>query len=140
MEHDKAHCLRGLLLDADGRPTTSAFVHFVPSRRSVVPSYLRERATVTFQVGYDMPVPIPDLTVNDVGVMGTLSFHGNPFHCMVVWDDVWALTCPTRNLKFNFDVEWPESVGGPSARFLDERQKVQEPRKGHLTLIRGGKL
>lgn len=43
------------------------------------------------QVGLDMPVPIPDLRVDEEGVFGTLSFKGVPFTCFVPWRAVFAL-------------------------------------------------
>jgi len=46
---------------------------------------------VVLQVGLDMPVPIPDLRVDEEGVFGTLSFKGVPFTCFVPWRAVFAL-------------------------------------------------
>jgi hypothetical protein len=52
---------------------------------------LRAQAQVVLQVGLDMPVPIPDLRVDEAGVFGTLSFKGVPFACFVPWGAVFAL-------------------------------------------------
>ena len=52
---------------------------------------LRLQAQVVLQVGLDMPVPIPDLRVDEEGVFGTLSFKGVPFTCFVPWGAVFAL-------------------------------------------------
>lgn len=38
-----------------------------------------------------MPVPIPDLRIDEEGVFGTLSFKGVPFTCFVPWAGVFAL-------------------------------------------------
>lgn len=38
-----------------------------------------------------MPVPIPDLRVDEEGIFGTLSFKGIPFSCFVPWASVFAL-------------------------------------------------
>lgn len=38
-----------------------------------------------------MPVPIPDLRVDEEGIFGTLSFKGVPFSCFVPWGAVFAL-------------------------------------------------
>ena len=38
-----------------------------------------------------MPVPIPDLRIDQEGVFGTLSFKGVPFACFVPWAAVFAL-------------------------------------------------
>ena len=46
---------------------------------------------MVLQVGLDMPVPIPDLRVDEEGIFGTLSFKGIPFTCFVPWVAVFAL-------------------------------------------------
>lgn len=70
----------------------SVFVHLDPRQAGVlVPTRLRLQAQVVLQVGLDMPVPIPDLRIDDEGVYGTLSFKGVPFTCFVPWRAVFAL-------------------------------------------------
>jgi stringent starvation protein B len=70
----------------------SVFVHLDPRRSGVlVPARLRNQAQVVLQVGLDMPVPIPDLRVDEEGIFGTLSFKGIPFSCFVPWASVFAL-------------------------------------------------
>jgi stringent starvation protein B len=68
------------------------FVHLDPRRPGVlVPARLRSQAQVVLQVGLDMPVPIPDLRVDEEGIFGTLSFKGIPFTCFVPWSATFAL-------------------------------------------------
>ncbi|MET0343786.1 MAG: ClpXP protease specificity-enhancing factor SspB [Polyangiales bacterium] len=68
------------------------FVHLDPRRPGVlVPARLRNQAQVVLQVGLDMPVPIPDLRVDEEGIFGTLSFKGIPFTCFVPWSATFAL-------------------------------------------------
>jgi stringent starvation protein B len=70
----------------------SVFVHLDPRQPGVVvPTRLRLQAQVVLQVGLDMPVPIPDLRIDEEGVYGTLSFKGVPFTCFVPWAAVFAL-------------------------------------------------
>ncbi len=70
----------------------SVFVHLDPRRPGVlVPARLRNQAQVVLQIGLDMPVPIPDLRVDEEGIFGTLSFKGIPFSCFVPWGAVFAL-------------------------------------------------
>jgi stringent starvation protein B len=72
----------------------SVFIHFRPLLSNVevkVPFRLRGNEQVVFQLGVDMPVPIPDLAYDARGVSGTLSFKGNPFHCHVPWEAVIAM-------------------------------------------------
>ncbi len=70
----------------------SVFLHLDPRRPGVlVPSRLRSQPQVVLQVGLDMPVPIPDLRIDEEGMFGTLSFKGVPFACFVPWGAVFAL-------------------------------------------------
>lgn len=70
----------------------SVFVHLDPRLdQVVVPERLRHQPQVVLQVGLDMPVPIPDLRIDDAGVYGTLSFKGAPFTCFVPWESIFAL-------------------------------------------------
>jgi stringent starvation protein B len=70
----------------------SVFIHLDPRKSGVlVPARLRSQAQVVLQIGLDMPVPIPDLRVDEEGVFGTLSFKGVPFTCFVPWGAVFAL-------------------------------------------------
>ena len=70
----------------------SVFVHLDPRQPGVlVPARLRLQPQVVLQVGLDMPVPIPDLRIDEEGVYGTLSFKGVPFTCFVPWGAVFAL-------------------------------------------------
>lgn len=70
----------------------SLFVHLDPRLDDVdVPRWYRRQAQLVLQVGYDMPVPIPDLCVNEQGVFGTLAFHDYVHFCMVPWSAVFAM-------------------------------------------------
>jgi hypothetical protein len=67
-------------------------VHLDPRLASVrVPEWLKRQPQLVLQVGLDMPVPIPDLRVDDTGVFGTLSFNRAPFTCVVPWEAVFAV-------------------------------------------------
>jgi len=52
-----------------------------------------------------MPVPIPDLRVDEEGVYGTLSFNRSPFTCRVDWDAVFALAGDDGR-----GMVWPDSM------------------------------
>jgi stringent starvation protein B len=70
----------------------SLFVYLDPRASGVaVPSWFARQAQLVLQVGLDLPVPIPDLRVDDEGVFGTLSFNRAPFTCFVPWSAVFAL-------------------------------------------------
>jgi len=68
-----------------------AFVQLDGTRPGVeLPEWLRT-TSVTLQLGYDMPVPIDDLVVDDAGVCATLSFRRTPHLCRVPWPAVFAI-------------------------------------------------
>ena len=70
----------------------SLFVYLDPRASGVsVPTWFARQAQLVLQVGLDLPVPIPDLRVDDEGVFGTLSFNRAPFTCVVPWSAVFAL-------------------------------------------------
>ncbi len=83
---NKEDVARALLLKG------SVFVHLDPRIESVlVPEWLKRQPQLVLQVGLDMPVPIPDLRVDDFGVFGTLSFNRTAFTCAVPWEAVFAV-------------------------------------------------
>ena len=70
----------------------SVFVHLDPRRTGVVlPRHLLKQPQVMLQIGLDMPIPIPDLRVDEEGICGTLSFNREPFTCVIPWSAVFAL-------------------------------------------------
>jgi hypothetical protein len=94
---------------ADGSQP-SVYVHFDARRSDVqVPTYLKTEADLVLQVGYDMPIPIPDLVIDKSGVSGTLSFHGAPSFCRVPWPAVFALVGDDGRF-YTWPEDRPESV------------------------------
>src|SRR5215472_3079618 len=72
--------------------TSSVFVHLDPRRPLVVvPPSFKKQPQLVLQVGMNMPVPIPDLRLDDEGMSCTLSFKGTPFFCVVPWPSVFAM-------------------------------------------------
>ncbi len=68
------------------------FLHVDPQRGGVdVPPWLRKQVQVVLQIGLDMPVPIPDLHLDEAGVFATLSFNRSPYTCVVPWSAVFAV-------------------------------------------------
>jgi hypothetical protein len=63
------------------------------------------RGLLVLQVGFEMPIPIPDLRVDDEGVFGTLSFSRTPFACSVPWNAVFALVGDEGR-----GMVWPDSM------------------------------
>lgn len=103
----------------------SVFVHLDPRRLGVlVPARLRDQAQVVLQVGLDMPVPIPDLRVDEEGIFGTLSFKGIPFTCFVPWSAVFALVGDdARGMVWS--KEMPDEIA--SALVRESRLRTEKP-------------
>lgn len=84
----------------------SVFVHLDPRPSGVsVPPWLRNQAQLVLQIGLDMPIPIPDLRVDDEGVYGTLSFQRSPYTCVVPWEAIFALVGEDGR-----GMVWPDSM------------------------------
>jgi hypothetical protein len=70
----------------------SVYVHFDPRfETAVVPPQFKKQSSTVFQIGYGMPVPIPDLVLTDKGIHATLTFKRSPFTCFIPWESVYAL-------------------------------------------------
>jgi stringent starvation protein B len=113
----------------------SVFIHLDPRKPSVlVPARLRLQPQVVLQVGLDMPVPIPDLRVDDEGVYGTLSFKGVPFTCYVPWTAVFALVGEDAK-----GMVWPSEMPGEIAAEVERENKkrVNGAELLHLDAFRG---
>jgi len=114
----------------------SAFVYLDPRREGVVvPEYLRKQPQLVLQIGLDLAVPIPDLTVDEDGVFGTLSFNRSPFPCTVPWSAVFGLVSDDA-----MGVVWQEDLPSEIAAEVElatlrAEKKAQAPK---LRAIEGG--
>lgn len=101
----------------------SCFVHLDPRREDVaVPDWLRKQPQLVLQVGFDMPVPIPDLRVDDDGVFGTLSFSRSAFSCSIAWSAVFALVGDDGK-----GMVWPEDIPEEIAEEVERETRRQRP-------------
>ena len=101
----------------------SVFVHLDPRITGmVVPQWLRNQPQLVLQIGLDMPIPIPDLRVDDDGVYGTLSFQRSPFTCKVPWTGIFALVGEDGR-----GMVWPEDLPAEIAAEV-EREVAKKPR------------
>jgi hypothetical protein len=116
---DKRDVARALLLKG------TVFVHLDPRSEQVrVPSWLKRQPQLVLQVGLDMPVPIPDLRVDDSGVFGTLSFNRTSFTCSVPWDAIFAVVGDDGR-----GMVWPGSMPQEIAAEVE-----RESKRGRLPL------
>jgi hypothetical protein len=84
---DKQQILLELLKDA------WVYVNLDPRREGVLlPDFLRQEPRVVLQYGYNMPVPIADLTIDEEGIKATLSFRRQPYSTLVPWSAIFALS------------------------------------------------
>lgn len=65
---------------------------------------------VVLDLGYDMPVPIPDLSLDDEGFRGTLSFSQEAVKVFVPWQAVFAFTDEAANTQVVFRDRVPEEM------------------------------
>jgi stringent starvation protein B len=70
----------------------SVFVYLDARRSGVkVPPEFAENRQLLLQYGDNMPIPIPDLVVNDEGITATLSFSRMPHRTFVPWSAVYMI-------------------------------------------------
>jgi len=85
----------------------------------VVPPQFRKEPRLILKIGLNMPVPIPDLRVDDESMSCTLSFNRSPFYCVVPWSAVFAMVGEDGR-----GMVWPDDVPQELA------VKVVEPGEG----------
>lgn len=116
------------------------YVYLDPRAPGVrVPPWLASQAQLVLQVGLDLPVPIPDLRVDDGGVFGTLSFNRAPFTCAVPWEAVFALV-GDDGMGMVWADAMPEEVAAEVEHAAKKKPRPVEARKGgpRLRAIEGG--
>ncbi len=96
---------------------SSISVHLDPRPTAViVPPGFKKQPQLVLQVGLNMPVPIPDLRLDDDGMSCTLSFSRTPFFCVVPWSSVFAMVGEDAR-----GAVWPDDVPVEVTRSAQER-------------------
>lgn len=91
---------------------SSVYIHLDPRPTSVaVPTWFKSKPQLVLQIGLNMPVPIPDLRLDDSGITCTLSFNRSPFFCVVPWGSVFAMVGDDGR-----GMVWPDDVPAEVAR------------------------
>jgi hypothetical protein len=90
----------------------------------VVPAHLKGEPHLVLQYGHDLPIPIPDLHVDEYGVSATLSFEWTPRSTVVPWSAVYVVTAADgRGVLYQEDIPSDVSViaasGSDSSPGLD---------------------
>jgi len=116
----------------------SLFVYLDPRLEGVrVPPWLAKQAQLVLQVGLDLPIPIPDLKVDEEGVSGTLSFNRAPFTCVVPWSAIFGLV-GDDGMGFVWNEDLPEEIAAEVADSMRKAGKDAPGRGPALRSIEGG--
>jgi hypothetical protein len=60
--------------------------------------YLRAGEPVPLHLGWRLPLPIPDLVLDERGISGTLSFRRTPFACHLPWESILQVSLGDEHL------------------------------------------
>jgi len=93
-----------------------------------LPSHLQGEILFV-HLGRHLAIPIPDLIFNSEGFSGTLSFDRTPFHCVVPWSAVVAMSTIdvlSQHATDTMIVQWPWKAelakSAPPALAAEERR------------------
>jgi len=122
----------------------------VDARRSEVqvPPRFRADPSLVLRFGYTLSPAIADLEVDDNAIAGTLTFGGQPFHCVLPWTAVYAAMVEGEQRGTVWPEDVPEDVltgGGeapaavpapqPVQAATDEKSAPRARRASHLKLV-----
>jgi stringent starvation protein B len=121
-------------------------VHVDARRAEVsVPPRFRADASLVLRFGYTLSPAIADLVVDDDGISGTLTFAGQPFHCVLPWTAVYAAMVEGEQRGTVWPEDVPEDVlsgtgEAPAAAAPPPPPPQEEPaprarRASHLKLV-----
>ena len=92
----------------------------------VVPPQFRKEPRLILKIGLNMPVPIPDLRLDDESLSCTLSFSRSPFYCVVPWPSVFAMVGDDgRGMVWPDDV--PQELAVRVAQDKDDKRDESSP-------------
>lgn len=113
--------------------STTVFLHLDPRAQDVrVPPWFKRQPQLVLQVGLNMPVPIPDLVVNEKGISCTLSFSRTPHFCDIPWKAIYALVGEDGR-----GMVWPDDVP-PEIAAQAQAQADAKEKRGHLRAVAPG--
>jgi stringent starvation protein B len=94
----------------------------------VVPEHLKNEAHLVLQYGHDLPIPIPDLQIDEHGVSATLSFARIPWSTVIPWSAVYVVTSADgRGVLYKEDVPGDVSVLAGSANEAPAGAEATQP-------------
>lgn len=114
-------------------------VQFDATREGVVvPQHLQHKVDLVFEIGLDMPRPIPDLKIDQDGISATLSFGGyGLIPCCIPWAAVFGVSSIVSDAVAVWLNDAPGEVQRRVLRVAGEEanKKLQRSR---LKLVKGG--
>ena len=124
-------------------------VHVDARRAEVaVPPRFRADPSLVLRFGYTLSPAIVDLEVDDNAISGTLTFGGQPFHCVLPWTAVYAAMVEGEQRGTVWPEDVPEDVltgGGDApapvpppavpAPATDDKSAPRARRASHLKLV-----
>ncbi len=118
----------------------AVLVHLDARRDGVsVPAQLTGDSRLVLRFGYGLAPAIVNLTVDDDGISGTLTFAGVPHHCVVPWSALYAVIAETSQEAMVWPDDVPPEVLEAMNRLPDEPpiEKPPAPKPGvpHLKLV-----
>jgi stringent starvation protein B len=131
---DKRRTLEALL----GRGPV--LVHVDARRAEVqVPTRFRADPSLVLRFGYGLTPAIADLVVDENAIQGTLTFSGQPFHCVLPWTAVYAAMVEGEQRGTVWPEDVPEDVltggGEPPTPAVPAIAKDEPKRGAHLKLV-----
>ncbi len=71
----------------------SIFVMVDPKIKNIlIPERLMKEEQFQLLIGYNLPNPILDLKIDELGITGTLFFNREPFYCSIPWEAVFGFS------------------------------------------------
>lgn len=112
--------------------SSSVFIHLDPRSEQVrVPPWFKKQPQLVLNVGLNMPVPIPDLNLDEDAVSCTLSFSRSPYYCFVPWTAVYALVGEDGR-----GMVWPDDVPPEvAAQLPGASQEKKAAQRAHLRSV-----
>src|SRR5689334_4230895 len=120
-------------------------VHVDARRAEVsVPARFRADPSLVLRFGHGLTPAIADLVVDDDAVSGTLTFGGQPYHCVLPWTAVYAAMVEGEQRGTVWPEDVPEDVltgGGeaapppPPAPAPAKEEALPRQRGAHLKLV-----
>lgn len=111
-----------------------------------VPERFRSDPKLVLRFGYGLSPAIADMSVDDGGISGTLTFGGIPHHCIIPWQALYAVVAEADQRGMVWPDDVPEVVldqmstradapaEQPSTQCAPKRQSAKR-RASHLKLV-----